>query len=102
MIRQGDPPREFYVVERGRLEVLNGTEQLATLGEGDCFGEVALLHDTVRTATVRSLTPARVWCLARADFLAAVTGNLDTLALAQALAESRSRTDGPSSAERGD
>ncbi len=102
VIRQGDPPREFYVVERGRLEVLNGTEQLATLGEGDCFGEVALLHDTVRTATVRSLTPARVWCLARADFLAAVTGNLDTLALAQALAESRSRTDGPSSAERGD
>ncbi len=102
VVRQGDPPRQFYVIERGRLEVLNGTEQLATLDEGDCFGEVALLHDSVRTATVRSLTEARVWCLERADFLAAVTGNLDTLALAQALAESRSRSDATSPPGPGD
>ncbi len=102
VIRQGDPPRQFYVIERGRLEVLYGTDRVATLAPGDCFGEVALLHDTVRTATVRSLTEVRVWCLERADFLAAVTGNLDTLALAQALAESRSRRDGRSPAGSGD
>ena len=102
VIRQGDPPRQFYVIETGRLEVLSGTDKVATLAPGDCFGEVALLHDTVRTATVRSLTEARLWCLERADFLAAVTGNLDTLALAQALAESRSRGDGVGSARSGD
>ena len=79
VIREGDPGDRFYLVARGRLEVLkqgdrSGVSQVATLTDGDHFGEVALLRDTPRNATVRTLTPATLLSLSRAQFSRLIAG----------------------------
>jgi MFS family permease len=73
VIRTGDPGDRFYIVADGELEVTNGVQ--ATAGRGDFFGEVALIRDVPRTATVTATAPSRLYALERNDFLAAVTGH---------------------------
>ncbi len=68
VISQGDTGDTAYIIESGRLEVLTDGKKAAELGEGDCFGEIALLSDVQRTATVRCLTPCELTVLARDDF----------------------------------
>ncbi len=73
IIRQGEIGDKFYIIESGRVEVLRdepaGTlHLLATLGAGDSFGEIALLKETPRTATVRCLEPVDVVIFSRKDF----------------------------------
>jgi len=72
IVRQGDAGDRFYVVHEGQAEVIATTEgkrqRLRLLGPGDYFGEIALLLDVPRTATVRALTPLEVFSLGRADF----------------------------------
>jgi ATP-binding cassette subfamily B protein len=63
VIEEGDPGDKFYILVRGKVEVskrlAEGQEkQLAILQDGDFFGEIALLKDIPRTATIRTLTPA--------------------------------------------
>ena len=75
VIREGETTVEkFYIVARGKVAVLkrqsDGTDkQIATLQEGDHFGEVALLHDAPRNATIRTLTPCILLTLQRRQFL---------------------------------
>ncbi|HJV04670.1 MAG TPA: cyclic nucleotide-binding domain-containing protein, partial [Actinomycetota bacterium] len=64
----GEPGDAFYAIGSGRVEVLRGGRTLRTLGPGEFFGEVALLEDVPRTATVRTLSPVRVFRLERAGF----------------------------------
>jgi putative peptide zinc metalloprotease protein len=73
IIRQGEPGDRFYLVRRGRVEVhvrdADGTEQvLGQLGPGAYFGEMALLSDAPRSATVRALEPVALWSLDKASF----------------------------------
>jgi glucose-6-phosphate 1-dehydrogenase len=69
VIRKGDPGAEMYVISRGEAEVLDGAGQvMATLREGDCFGEVALLLSEPRTATVRAKTACDLFVLEKGDF----------------------------------
>lgn len=71
---QGEYGDSFYVVEAGTLEVFVDGRQVRSLGAGDFFGEVALLADTARTATVRAATDCRLWVLPRRVFLSVLTG----------------------------
>jgi MFS family permease len=76
VFEQGDAGDRFYVVESGGAEVVLGGGVVNTLGAGDGFGEIALLNDMPRTATVRASgdEPLRVGALQRSAFLTAVTG----------------------------
>jgi ATP-binding cassette, subfamily B, bacterial len=75
IIRQGDPGDRFYIVVRGRISVTKrnpaGEEhKLAVLEMGDYFGEIALLSNVPRTATLLALTPCVLLSLSRSQFLA--------------------------------
>jgi MFS family permease len=81
IIRTGEVGDRFYIVDFGtvRVGLRNGEKQS---GPGEYFGEIALLRDVPRTATVTAATATRLYALERPDFLAAVTGH----ALAEAAA----------------
>jgi Cyclic nucleotide-binding domain/Major Facilitator Superfamily len=74
VFRQGDAGDRFYVIEDGEADVVGDGRVVGTLGSGDCFGEIALLRDTPRTATVRARTPLCLYSLARPEFIRAVSG----------------------------
>ena len=92
VIRQGDIGDRFYVVESGTFEIVLDGATIATAGEGDYFGEIALLHDVPRTATVRATGAAAVWALDQEEFLATVTGLPQAESAAHAISEERRRT----------
>ena len=62
---------------------------------GDGIGEIALLYGVPRTATVTAASPATVFALSRAAFLAAVTGHTPTAQAATAVADERLEQDRP-------
>jgi len=72
---EGQIGNRFYIVVSGEAEVLSGRKRLRELGPGDSFGEIALLRDSPRTATVRAVGPLETLVLERVDFVCAVTGN---------------------------
>ena len=75
IVRAGDAGDSFYIVGAGELEVLVPGREPGTSGAGDYFGEIALLRDVPRTATVRTITPCTLFVLGRENFLTAVTGH---------------------------
>jgi hypothetical protein len=76
LIREGEVGDRFYVLTDGNAAVLGPDgHEVAQLHPGSYFGEIALLRDVPRTATVRTLTEATVVVLERDDFLDAVTGS---------------------------
>ncbi|TML08587.1 MAG: MFS transporter [Actinobacteria bacterium] len=87
VIRTGETGDRFYMVADGTLEVTNGVR--AEARRGDFFGELALLRDIPRTATVIASTRSRLYALERDDFLAAVTGHSAVRAAGEALVEER-------------
>ncbi|HSJ50983.1 MAG TPA: cyclic nucleotide-binding domain-containing protein [Actinomycetota bacterium] len=68
LIRQGEAGDAFYGLSSGRVEVLEDDRPIGTMGPGEHFGELALLADTPRTATVIARTPGRVFRLDRDAF----------------------------------
>jgi CRP-like cAMP-binding protein len=60
MVREGEWPYEFFAIEEGTAEVRRGDQLLAELGPGDFFGEMALVGDTRRNATVVATSPLTV------------------------------------------
>jgi len=74
VFNRGDPGDRFYVIESGRARVsLDGGH--SELAPGDFFGEIALLRDTPRTATVSAVGELHLYALERDEFIAAVTGH---------------------------
>jgi hypothetical protein len=75
VVTEGERGDTFYVVVDGSLEVGANGSALRVLGPGDFFGEIALLRDVPRTATVTATSDSTVLAVRRMDFLSAVLGN---------------------------
>jgi len=88
VISAGDAGDRFYIVADGELEIAADGLR-STAHRADYFGEIALLRDVPRTATVKASTDSRLYALQRDDFLAAVTGHAAAHAAGQAVAEER-------------
>lgn len=74
VVRQGDAGDRFYIVVEGALTVVRDGRPVARLGPGDHFGEMALLRDVPRNATVSTTAPSRLFAVDRRDFRTAVLG----------------------------
>ena len=89
VVAQGETGDRFYVIAEGRAAVEINDAESRELGPGDFFGEIALLRDVPRTATVRALEPIRLYAVERDEFIAAVTGHAPTHAEAESVVTSR-------------
>lgn len=69
LCKEGETGSEFYVIMEGEAEVTQAGQKVATHGSGDFFGEVALVEDVPRIATVTATTPIRCFVLTRGRFL---------------------------------
>ncbi len=72
---KGEPGDRFFIIAEGHANVVSGRKVIRRLGPGDSFGEIALLRDVPRTATVRAVDQLVTFALLRDDFVYAVTGN---------------------------
>ena len=89
IVRQGDQGDRFYVIESGEVTVSKNGREVATLEHGDFFGEIALLREIPRTATVTARTETLLYALDRDDFLEAVTGHPQSAEAADAVTRAR-------------
>ena len=88
VIRAGETGDRFYIVGEGELDI--SAEGLHTTAHAaDYFGEIALLRDVPRTATVKAIVDSELYALRRDDFLAAVTGHTAAHAAGEAVADER-------------
>jgi hypothetical protein len=89
IVTQGELGDRFYVIVSGEVEVAIDGQTRATQGADDHFGEIALLRDVPRTATVKATADTELLALERDDFLAAVTGHAASAEAAEAVVGAR-------------
>ena len=89
IVRQGDAGDRYYVIAAGTVEIRIDGVAIGREGPGASFGEIALLRDIPRTATVEAVTDVDLLVLERADFLEAVTGLAVSRERAEALVMER-------------
>jgi hypothetical protein len=89
VVSEGESGDTFYVVVDGLFDVTSHGLPLRTLAPGDFFGEIALLRDAPRTATVSASTDAEVLAIRRVDFLSAVLGNIESVETVEVIVSSR-------------
>ncbi len=75
IVKQGEPGVGFYLIDEGKVEVEQGGRVLTALGPGEFFGELALLEDVPRTASVIARAPTRCLQLVRWHFRAILKEN---------------------------
>ncbi len=83
VVTAGEVGNKFYVIEDGLVQI---EEDGRRQGPGGAFGEIALLLDIPRTATVRAVTDVHLWAITRRAFVAAVSAHEDVARLADATA----------------
>lgn len=89
IVRQGEPATGMFLIGSGRFDVTVDADYVRELTPGEYFGEIALLYDSTRTATVQCVEAGTVWRLDRADFLRAMTGHTLTNQAIAAIASER-------------
>jgi MFS family permease len=89
VVKQGDLGDRFYIIEDGEVTVSKDERTVTSLGRGEFFGEIALLRDIPRTATVTARTNTLLYALERDDFLEAVTGYPQSAEAADAVTRAR-------------
>ncbi len=89
VMAEGEPGDRFHLIAEGSAAVSVGGEDRPTLGVGQGFGEIALLRDIPRTATVTAVGPLRTLSLPRDEFLAAIGSSRLAAETAAATAEDR-------------
>jgi putative ABC transport system ATP-binding protein len=72
IIREGEPGEEFMLISEGEVEVIRAEHEVARLGPGDFFGEVALISGEPRNATVVAVTEVDTYVLGKTDFQTAI------------------------------
>jgi hypothetical protein len=89
IIREGDPGDRYYAIAAGEATVTHAGAVSATLRRGDGFGEIALLRDVPRTATVTATTGMQLYSLEKEAFLTTVTGHAPTHSIADQIVSDR-------------
>jgi MFS family permease len=89
VVQQGQGGDRFYLVRSGEVRVSVDGRPVQTQGPGEYFGEIALLRDIPRTATVRAERDAELYALERDEFIAAVTGHAESIEAADAAVAAR-------------
>lgn len=92
VVEQGDTSDRFFVIVSGTVRASADGRVLRELGPGDYFGEIGLLHDVPRTATITALSDLVVEGLGRTGFLAAVQGHRGARRAAERVARARLAT----------
>lgn len=95
VMREGDPGEEFHVIASGSASVTVRGEPRPSLGSGDCFGEIALLRDMPRTATIIAAEPLHTLALRREQFLTAVASSARSGVAAESFVAERLGEDPP-------
>ena len=101
VITQGERGDSFYLIEEGEVEVFEDGNFRRNEGPGESFGEIALLHDVPRTATVRATAPTRLLRLERDQFISAVTGHRRSQHQARGVADARWASAGSAAEQSG-
>jgi MFS family permease len=89
LFRQGDVGDRFYIVADGEVEIVIDGHVVRETAPGGYFGEISLLRDVPRTATVRAKGDVELFALDRDDFIAAVTGHAASAEVADSVIATR-------------
>jgi CRP-like cAMP-binding protein len=92
-MREGEPGHEYVLIDTGEVEVSRAGRSVRVLGGGDGVGEIALMQDVPRTASVRAVGPVTAFSLGREAFLEAVVGHATSRAEATSRVEERLAAD---------
>ncbi len=89
LVAQGEPAEDFFLIVEGAFDTQVDGKSVRTMGPGDSFGEIGLLRDTERTATVEAKEAGVVMVLSREDFLGAVSADPASMVVADAIINTR-------------
>jgi MFS family permease len=94
VVRQGEPGHQFFIVTQGRVAVSIDGRHVRDEGPGEWFGEIALLRNVPRTATVEAAESTELVAIGRSTFLEAITGLPASVSVAERHVEEQLRSDG--------